>query len=35
MDMNMKERHIVTIDLGSSKFALAVAKQEADDIQVI
>lgn len=31
----MKERHIVTIDLGSSKFALAVAKQEADDIQVI
>ena len=31
----MEDRHIVAIDLGSSKFALTVAKINGDDIQVI
>ena len=31
----MEDRHIVAIDLGSYKVALAVAKINGDDIQVI
>lgn len=31
----MEEKHIVAIDLGTSKFALTVAKVEGEDIQII
>ncbi|MGM9747652.1 MAG: cell division protein FtsA [Candidatus Cryptobacteroides sp.] len=31
----MDERHIVAIDLGTSKFALSVAKVSGDDVQII
>ena len=35
MNMENNDRHIVAIDLGSSKIAMTVAKVNGDDIQVI
>ena len=34
-DMDTQDKHIVAIDLGTSKIALTVAKVNGDDIQII